>query len=196
MKNLPQGKLSPGTNYTEHLTRGSGYLGTHQKKGWRGNTSHLQESHILGFRYGPTLSASELTGNGPNNSPLPGPHVPVTSVKHSVIPRRKAMLCKSPEAEAGVTVITEAQPLDTVLGLCLVRPATPGKSLERKAFPTEVCTVETRCSWWQAGTSFQPPWGLMAASWAYTSTKRCPAYRSISGRLISKSKQRARREVK
>lgn len=43
-ENSPQGKLSPGTNYTEHLTRGSGYLGTHRKKGWRGNTAHPQES--------------------------------------------------------------------------------------------------------------------------------------------------------
>lgn len=118
------------------------------------------------------------------------------SVKYSVIPRRKAVPCKSPEAEARVTVITEAQPLDTILGLCLVRPATPWKSLECKAFPTEVCTLETGCGWWQAGTSYQPPWGLMAASWAYTFTKRCPAYLSISGCLISKSKQRTRREVK
>lgn len=118
------------------------------------------------------------------------------SVKPSVVPRRKAALCKSPEAEARVTVLTEAQPLDTVLGLCLVRPATPGKRLKRKTFPTEVCTLETRCGWWQAGTSYQTPWGLMAASWAYTFTKRCPAYQSISGRLISKIKQRTRKEVK
>lgn len=127
----------------------------------------LQESHVLGFLYGPTLSASELMENRPNNSPLLGlPCFQSLSVKHSVIHRRKAALCKSPEAEARVTVITEAQPLDTVLGLCLVRPATPWKSLECKAFPTEVCTLETRCGWWQAGTSYQPPWGLMAASWA------------------------------
>lgn len=44
MENSPQGKLSPGTNYAEHLTRGSGYFGTHRKKGWRGNTAHPQGS--------------------------------------------------------------------------------------------------------------------------------------------------------